>query len=174
VSPPVRAAVLHVLRFAGIEFSSAPAAPLPPSPAPMPGEHTVDLDTARRLSAFPILLPAGLGEPEQVIVIDGPPPRVVSLLYRGATVRLDEFDGDLVFGKMLGGGDVQPTDVRGNPGFWVPGPHEVLYVDRNGSFRSDTARLAGKTLIWQVGGVSLRLEGDFTLEQAKAIGETVR
>ena len=176
VSPPVRAAVAHLLRFAGIEFSTEAPGPLPSSPAPLPGQHVVDLPAAQRVSSFSIAVPEQLGTPEQVLLIDGTPPRVVSLLYRAGTVRLDEFDGvaDLAMFKKLGPDDFEYVQVGGDNAVWVPGPHEVYYVDRNGRTRTESARLSAKTLIWQHGNVTMRLEGDFTQEQAVAIASSVR
>jgi hypothetical protein len=165
VSPAVRAGVTELLRFAGIEFRSEPPPSTPQSPPP-DERNKVALDEARRI--LPIHLPAALGEPEEIRVVEN---RFVSLLYRGSTVRLDEFNGQIgpvvaKFGDSLG---VEKVTVNGTDGLWVPGPHEVVYIDRNGEWRTESARLSGKTLIWQVGEVTLRLEGDFTKEQALAI-----
>lgn len=176
VSPPVRAAVLHLLRFAGIELStdSAPTR-LPVTPAPLPDERSVDLPTAERLSAFRVVGATSLGQPEQVLLIDGTPPRVVSLLYQGGTVRLDEFDGTLdlaMYKKQVR--DIQFVTVNGESGVWVDRPHVVTYIDRDGKYRDESARLTGKTLIWQHDNVTLRLEGDFTFEEALAIARSVR
>ncbi|HEV8559651.1 MAG TPA: hypothetical protein VGR06_25215 [Actinophytocola sp.] len=179
VSPPVRAAVLHLLRFAGIEFSSESAPP--PSTLPttvtLPGERTVDLPTAQRLSRFPVSVPEALGTPEKVLLADGTPPRIVSLIYRGGTVRLDEFDGRLdqaLFKKISGGDGVQWVQVGEDFGVWVDRPHEVVYVDREGKYHTESARLSAKTLIWTAGDVTLRLEGDFTLDEALAVAKSVR
>jgi hypothetical protein len=178
VSPPVRAGVLHLLRFAGIEFDSGPASPPPlPSTAPLPDERTVDLDTARSASAFPIALPDALGQPERVLLADGTPPRVVSLLYQGGRVRLDEFDGRIdpvLYKKLVVSGDLTSVNVGEDSGLWVDRPHEVTYVDRNGVYHTESARLSGKTLIWQHGGITLRLEGDFGLAEAQDIAASVR
>jgi hypothetical protein len=180
VSPPVRAGVLNLLRYAGIEFStdSAPR-PLPPTPAPLPGERTVDLPTAQRLSGFPVAVPDALGEPERVVLVDGQPPRVVSLLYQDGTVRLDQFDGRMDLGfykKGLGQGGLQWVRLGpgSEPAIWVDRPHEVVYVDRDGRYRTESARLSARTLIWQAGDVTLRLEGDFTLERALEVARSVR
>lgn len=179
VSPPVRAAVLNLLRFAGIEFStdSAPAGRPLPTTVVLPGERAVDLATAREQSRFEIAVPAKLGAPDQVLLIDGAPPRVVSLIYRGGAVRLDEFDGSLDFAmykKLLGSGGMAWTQVNGEPAIWVDRPHEVVYVDRDGAFRQESARLSGKTLIWQRDGVTLRLEGDFSEAEALELAASVR
>jgi hypothetical protein len=178
VSPPVRAGVLNLLRFAGIEISqSATPIQLPPTPAPLPDQRSVDLPTAQRLSRFPVSLPEQLGQPEQVLIIDGQPPRLVSLLYRGGTVRLDEFDGTLdyaLYKKVAGSNGIDYATVDGETGIWVDRPHALTYVDRDGKYRNESARLSGKTLIWQRGDVTLRLEGDFTESDAVAIAESIR
>jgi hypothetical protein len=175
-SPPVRAAVMHLLRFAGIELSSESPGPIPPTPGPLPDERAVDLPTAQGESRFPIALAEKLGAPERVLLIDGTPPRVVSLLYRGGTVRLDEFDGvaDLAMFKKVGRGEFEYLQVGGDNGVWVPGPHELYYIDRDGDVRMESARLSAKTLIWQRDGITLRLEGDFTKQQALEIAASVR
>jgi hypothetical protein len=183
VSPPVRAAVLHLLRFAGIEFSTGSAPPtglptgLPTAAPPLPGERVVDLATARRESSWPVLVPAKLGEPQRVLLADGTPPRVVSLQYRAGTVRLDQFDGGLdlaLYKKLVQGQEMIFVSVGGETGLWVDRPHEVIYVDRAGEYRTESARLSGKTLIWQHGTVTLRLEGELTLDEALEIAGSVR
>jgi hypothetical protein len=179
VSPPVRAAVLHLLRFAGIEFSSESAPP--PSGLPttvrLPGEREVDLPTAGHEARFPVAVPDSLGRPERVLVADGTPPRIVSLLYRGGMIRLDEFDGRMdvaVYKKIVGVEGLRWVSLGERTGVWVDRPHEVSYVDREGNYRTESARLSGRTLIWQVGDVTLRLEGNLTLAEATAIAESVR
>ncbi len=179
VSPPVRAGVLNLLKFAGIEFStdSAPPPSGLPSIAPLPDERRVDLPTAQRLSSFPVLVPGKLGQPEQVLVADGTPPRIVSLLYRNGTVRLDQFDGSVDIGlykKLVQAKEMAFTSVSGDTALWLDSPHELIYVDRAGRYHTESARLSAKTLIWQHGTVTLRLEGDFTLAEAREIAESVR
>jgi hypothetical protein len=181
VSPPVRAGVLNLLRFAGIELrtDAPPPTGLPLVPAPLPGERVVDLPAAQRESRFPVSVPDVLGQPERVLLIDGTPPRVVSLLYRGGTVRLDQFDGRMdtaMYKKLVNGAGIEwvPYSTSRDPAVWIDRPHQVVYVDRDGEYRQESARLSAKTLIWQVGNVTLRLEGDFTQEQAIEVARSVR
>ncbi|MPZ79416.1 MAG: hypothetical protein GEV28_03075 [Actinophytocola sp.] len=180
VSPTVRAAVLDFFRIGGVEVHYEPP-PVRPSTsdATQPGEHAVTLEEARAAVRFDIKVPARLGEPEAVRVIDnypldGTPPRVVSLHWQGA--RVDELDGRIspVFEKFLGAEDVVRTTVDGNAGVWIPRPHPVLYVDRSGTVHEESARLSAKTLIWEADGVTYRVEGDFTREEAVAIAESMR
>src|SRR5262249_41668574 len=70
-TPQGRAVVTHVLRFAGIELQQEPGpAPSPRSSAALPGERRMSLAEARRHVSFPILVPAVLGRPSEVVVSD--------------------------------------------------------------------------------------------------------
>jgi hypothetical protein len=170
-SPQVRDGIVTLLRFAGVEIGqSSHPVPVSTLPAPLPGERVVSLAEARRLAAFDVHVPPALGAPGQVLVSDGTPPRVVSLVYDQA--RLDQFDGtaDFAYFKKVGSPDqVSWEDVNGQPAIWVEGPHAVRYFGRDGERRQQPARLAANTLIWQVGGTTLRLEGDFTQAEALRI-----
>jgi hypothetical protein len=170
VSPEVRAGVSDFLKFAGIGFTSDPPPPLPSPttdamPPLLPGEQVVTLDQARE--KFPVIVPKRLGLPKEVHVGE----RVVSLLYENA--RVDEFNGTIsgIMTKFVHVDQLEQVTVNGVDGYWVNGPHEVIYDDPRGNPRTEAPRLAGRTLIWQVGTTTLRLEGDFTKEQAVAIAE---
>ncbi|MEU0958731.1 hypothetical protein [Micromonospora aurantiaca (nom. illeg.)] len=180
--PPGRAAVAGavtgLLRFSGVVIDTAPAPPPAGTPSPLPAQHQVALAEAQRQVRFPIRVPARLGVPERVLVADpdgAGAHRVVSLLYRGGTVRLDAFDGslDIVFHKRSVGADVTLTQVGGEFAIWVGGPHALAYVDRSGTERVATARLSAATLIWERAGVSYRLEGDLTREQALDVASSL-
>ena len=173
-------AATALLRFAGIELDhGSQSRSLPATPSPLPSTRFATLDQARRLAQFPVAVPARLGPPTSVQLADPDPtgaPRVVSLLYRGGTVRLDEFDGHLepYFAKKITAAGVVWTDVNGRPAVWIPTPHPVIYIDRNGARREETARLAGSTLLWQDAAVSYRLEGRLTADEALAIARSSR
>ena len=47
-------------------------------------------------------------------------------------------------------------------------------LEPDGTARRETARLAGHTLIWERGTVTMRLEGDLTSARAVAVAETLR
>jgi hypothetical protein len=181
VVPQSRAAVAHavtgVLRFAGVEVHKGQPH-VAPSPSPLPSTRSTGLDEARRQARFPVTVPARLGVPDEVLTADPAPdgaPRVVSLLYRKGTIRLDEFDGDLApgFVKTQSGPDTEWTDIKGSFALWLPHPHAVVYVDRAGVQHEETARLAGTTLIWSDGRVSYRLEGVPTMAEAVAIAASM-
>jgi hypothetical protein len=177
VVPPARAAVTdavgRVLRFAGVEIRDPETlpVPLPSEPSPLPQVRSVALDEARRLAKFPVLAPTALGVPEDVQLADPAPdgaPRVVSLFYRGGTVRIDQFDGraEGMFLKKVASEFVQ---VQGDFAVWVSEPHPVVYVDRYGTERTEAARLAGPTLIWAAEAATYRLEGLTDINSALAV-----
>jgi len=168
-TPQGRAAVVSVLRFAGVEIRVGEPGPLPTGVAsPLPSERRVTLDEARQAVAFPVAVPAALGDPADVRVSDGG--RVVTLLWPG--LRLDEYDGtlDVVFRKDLG--EPWPEDVPTVRGWWIQQPHGVSYMPKNGGPPTED-RVAGPTLIWQRGGVGLRLEGA-DKEEALRIANSTR
>ncbi|GAA4193211.1 hypothetical protein [Microbispora amethystogenes] len=167
-TPQGRAAVVSVLRFAGVEIHVGGVAPLPTGlPGPLPGERRVTLAEARGAVRFPVVVPSALGEPADVRVADGG--RVVTLLWPG--IRLDEYDGTLtvVWHKELG--EPWPEQVSAVDGWWISRNHGVSYVSAQGRAREE--RVAGPTLIWQHGLVGLRLEGPGR-DEALRIASSVR
>ena len=72
-------------------------------------------------------------------------------------------------------GVVQEVTVGGEPGYWFSGePHFFTYLDATGQVRDEQTRLAGNTLIWQRGDLTLRLEGQLSKEEALRIAESMR
>jgi hypothetical protein len=173
-TPQGRAAVVQVLRFAGVEVRVGEPVPTfsgAPSPS-LPGERRVTLDEARSAVRFPIGVPAELGDPKEVRVSDGG--RVVSLFWPG--VRVDEYDGilDVVFRKELGEPFPEEVTVGTAHGWWIPAKHGLQYVPRGDGRPVTYNRLAGPTLIWQNGRVGLRLEGITDRARAVAAAASTR
>jgi hypothetical protein len=169
-SAQVRAAVVEFFRFAGVVVERQQT---PPGTAQsQPGRPLGSVDQARSLVDFPVLEPPGTGPPERVEVLDG---RVVSLSYQD--FRLDQYDGrlDPAFAKSLPPQvAVEWTEVDGATALWLTGPHSIVYVDRAGVRRTETSRLSAPALVWQRGPVTIRLEGALTLDQARAVAESLR
>ena len=137
------------------------------------------LGQARQRVAFPILVPARLGQPAAVTVSDSG--RVATLVYDRTPygqVRLDEFDGHLdpvYFEKFVQVGGVSEVSVNGTKGLWVTGPQEIVYVRSDGTVVQASARLtAGSTLIWGTPRVVLRLEGGFSKAAALTVAASAR
>lgn len=177
-TPQGRAVISHVFRFAGVELRQEPG-PMPPprSSAALPGERHMSLEQARHRVAFPILVPAALGRPGEVVVSDRG--RVVSLIYRQTRyglVRIDEYAGHLdqvYFEKFVHSANVTEVAVNGTKGLWLKGPQELVYITRSGVPAIASARLStGNTLIWATRQVALRLEGSLGKNSALAIARS--
>jgi hypothetical protein len=170
-TPQGRAAVVQILRYAGIELRVGDPAPAPTTATPIPGEQTVTLAEARKLAKFPISTPAELGPPKSVTLSDHA--RVVSLHWPGA--RLDQYDGrlSLVFRKELGPPWPEEISVGTTPGWWIPAHHGLTYLPSE-SGTPIPLRLAGPTLAWHDGPVGLRLEGITNLTSAVRIAASTR
>ncbi len=161
VSPAVRAGVQNLLEFAGVEFrTEAPQSIAPPLPS-----NEISLDEARAQMPFEIHLPQELGTPDKVTVHEG---RFVTLYY--GDLRLDQFDGTIrsTIGKLLAGNGIEQIGDK----VWIPYPHRIFYIDRNGEWHDEDPHGAGQTLIWQRDQVTMRLEGDLTKERALEISES--
>ena len=157
-SPQVRAFAADLLERAGIVVSDdEPDASRTPD-EPLPSPTVSDLEGAAAAATFALSSPRVLGEPELVTVIDHG--RVISMSWRDGAVVLDQFDGSMgpVFEKQIGDLDIEAVTLDGTIGWWIPGPHDLMYVDRDEEVVVATARLAGRTLIWEREGVTSRLE----------------
>ena len=175
-APPVRAAVADWFAFAGIIVRDDPAPSGSPSLAPPPPSvaATTTLGEAKSLVAFDPVVPAALGPPQGVEV--SADRRVLSMSWTDradGVVRLDQFDGRLDFGFAKTARDVRFTEVAGSSALWFEQPHDIVVLNRDGTPRTETARRAGHTLVWEHGVTTLRLEGDIDLARAVEIAESV-
>lgn len=150
----------------------------------------VSLAQVQQRVGFRPLLPEGLGQPDAVYVATPPPSGAVTLVYRprpglpattetGVGLLLTEFRGatDAGFLMKVVGPDtrVEAVTVNGAPGFWLEGaPHALAYRDPSGQFETATLRLAGNTLAWNQGDLTLRIESALTKEEALKIASSVR
>ena len=177
-TPQGRAAIADVFRFAGVELRQQPGPTRPPGrSASLPGQRRMSLERARHQVAFPILVPAALGRPSDVVVSDSG--RVVSLIYHRTPyglVRVDEFAGhldQLVFEKFVHMSNVTEVRVNGTRGLWIKGPQELVYITRDGTPAAASARFTtGTTLIWGTRQVALRLEGHLGRAAALAVANS--
>jgi hypothetical protein len=172
--PAVRAAVAEWFSFGGVQVEIRPTPGAHSTPAPPPTAAGTDLQRARDAVAFRPFLPAALGPPDRVEVSGDR--RVLSLTWNdpSGTIRLDEFDGrlDYTFAKRAPGAEW--VILASGSGLWFDQPHEVVVLDAAGNPRTETARLAGHTLIWEAGATTLRLEGEISKERAIEIAGSVR
>ena len=170
-TPPVRAAVADWFGFAGVivQRGSVDAEDAPPPP---PADGGLTVAEAADLVDFVLQVPAELGEPDGVEV--SADRAIVSMSWStdDGPVRLDQLDGRLDFGIAKTSPGVRYARVGDTDALWFDRPHEVVVLDHEGRPRTETARLAGHTLIWPAGDVTLRLEGDLGLERAVEIGSS--
>jgi hypothetical protein len=167
--PPARTAILDWLGLRGVSIVRVDE--LPPTPAieRLDLGRQVTLEEARSTAPW-MLVPDD--EPDSVYIRPGN----VSLLW-GTPDRvrllLTEFRGQAFIEKLIGPGTrVERVTVDGKPGAWLDQPHVVIFKDPRGIVRQNEGRLAGKTLLWQHGKVTLRLEGDLSKEEALRIART--
>ena len=181
LTPPVRAAVVEWLRIGGVLIKSAPPPAAPsasqePIPSSGPG---VPLEQARAMVDFSLGVPDELGAPDHVSV--SADRRVVSMEWGSGPdrIHLDQFDGRIswVFVKRVWS-QVTPTAVNGRDAAWIADTHEIAYTDRDGTERRAQSRISGPCLVWErltdAAAITLRLEGDLSLERAVVIAASVR
>lgn len=122
------------------------------------------------LNQVRIELDADLDLPSAPATFDLPGPgesRIVML--DGRQILVSTIDGHLggpIMQKTLGSStSIIEVNVAGYLGLWIDGaPHQVMYETSDG--RVVVERVAGNTLLWEVGEVLYRLEGFDNLDDA--------
>lgn len=193
VNPAARDAVARFLHLSGASITRV--SNLPPAPTASGDLATrlglgrlVSLEEARTKVSFQVRVPLSVGVPDAVFLSSDPVGGEVTLLYRpradlprsqvpeiGALVS--EFRGDLqpgFFRKVLGPDvTVQDVQVDSVTGFWIAGAqHQFSYG--SGAARSFSLRLSGDALMWERGGVTLRIESGLSREGAISVGNSLR
>jgi hypothetical protein len=172
-----------------------------PSPSPRTSGNVGDrlalgrlttLQEAQRAVSWQISIPAALGQPDLVYILEppaGPPDTEITLVYlsvpgvnpageTGVAALVTEARGRVdtqFFGKMLGpDATIEPVSVDGHQGYWIAGkPHIFYYRGADGTVQQETLRLASNTLLLDVDGTLVRIEGNLTKEQAIHIAESL-
>jgi hypothetical protein len=177
VSPSARSTVLEWLGLKGVKIERRPADPTPaPTAAPTPDlGRRVTLAQARDLVRYAVVAPREA--PDAVFYDQAVPDGAISMRF--GDLLLTQFRGrtnsEFVRKGAGPGTPVEPVRVNGRSGFWLSGAaHEFVYVDADGIIRVDTRRLAGNTLLWLRGDLTVRLEGDLTKEEALRFARSVR
>lgn len=180
LSPGARSAALEGLDLVpGIEITRTEALP---SPIPLMtfldglGER-VSLFSADRVSGFGLRLPGDLPEPELVLLDRGARGTAVTVVYgaesdTASLVVTQWHPSTLLFQKLLASRDTVVTQVAvdGTTGLWIVGDdHEVFYVGLDRGRYRGAPVLVGAALVWARDGITYRLEGDLTVEQAIAL-----
>ena len=178
--PPARTAILDWLGFGGVEIRRVAELPQVPSEGRLVLGERVSLERARALSEHPVLVPeeAGFEQPNAVYVDPFAPGRPVALVYgplgRPRLLVLEFRAAPLIEKAVLSETRVERITVGEAPGLWIEGPrHEFFYRTLEREAMRDTQRLAGNTLLWMRGPLTLRIEGELSKAEAIRIAESM-
>jgi hypothetical protein len=113
-----------------------------------------------------------LGDRGTVWFLYGTPENVRLLVAQTPLVTVDEPG---LLKKLAREAQIEEVSVDGARGVFLSGPpHFLFLVDEHGQVVEASARLAEDVLIWDEGGVAYRLEGDFALDEALELANSLR
>ena len=168
--PPARTAILRFFHIGGETIVRVDKVPNAPRLSPIAGlDGPMSVENANDRAGFNLILPPKHGG---IYADDG-----IVATYIRPRVVLTEARGELGFTKKVAGQQtrIEPIMVNDHNGIWIEGaPHVVMYFDSQGRGRDRRVRIAGNTLVWAYGSVTLRIEGPITQAQALALAATVR
>lgn len=177
--PPARTALLDWLGITGARIVRVEKLPPAPAIGHLDLGRTITLAEARRRAPW-LVVPTrrGVGEPDLVGYSTAVPGGKITLLWgtpSDVRLLLTEFRGQAYLEKLIEPDTtVEAVEVDGAPGAWFEDPHVAIFRDTRGITRESTARLAGKTLLWQRGDITLRLEGELSKDDALQIARSAR
>ncbi len=154
-------------------------------------EHPIDLPSAQRAVSFVVRTPSDLPSPPAVFLEPAADTaRVVmvwpvsdelpeSLPGSGAGLVLEQFSArleEVLVRKVVPDDtDVNVVSVDGSLGYWLEGgPHQLGHFDNSGAPVIETTRLAGNVLVWEVNGVTHRLESSLGLDRALELAASLQ
>jgi hypothetical protein len=92
---------------------------------------------------------------------------LATILPRQPRVLLVEVRGQQSWLAKKVATDLQPVVVNGSFGYWIPGPHVLMYEPRPTQVE-EVARYSGSALLWERNGITYRLQGEPTRAAALA------
>lgn len=150
----------------------------------------VTLENAQAALSYPIVLPSGLGLPDAVYLIQPVSRQAVALVYfprpglpatteTGVGALIVEFPGAVAGGLITktaeSGTTIEEVIVSGRTGYWISGkPHSFYFTNQRGEVEQETLRLAGNTLLWNQGSLTIRIESGLTEQEALATANSMR
>lgn len=176
--PPARSAILDFFHIGSAEIRIV-------DELPEVERVTLDLGEPSSLGAARKLVPdllqphlEGLDLPDAVYVQDFQPGTPVTFAWGDAEhprLMLTQVRGRFYFEKLVHSqSGFVLTKVNGENAGWIEGGEHVLYYESGRAGGTLPGRLAGNTLVWSRGPVTLRLEGQLSREDAERIARTVR
>jgi hypothetical protein len=178
--PGTRAAILEFFGIRGVAIERVETLPTVPTKVDLNLGDPVTLERARELADFDVVVPEALGDPDEVYFSDFPPGGMVSFVYGSSEeprALLTQFRAtfeDTFLKKLEVTTNVEHVGVNDQPGVFLSGPPHVFgYLDSRGQYREETMRLVGNVLLWERRPLTLRLEGDLSLDEALEIARSV-
>jgi hypothetical protein len=168
--PPARSAILRWLGFRNVRIEFVDKLPEAPARGTLALGPQTSLAHARKVVPYRVLTSPLLGPPDEVHVLG----EQVTLLY-GDRLTVIEVRGRFI-SKIVGPGThVDAAPVKSGPGYWIFGnPHIFTYMDANDQFHKTGYHLAGNTLVWENGPLTLRIEGALSRKRALRIANSFR
>lgn len=189
--PATRRAVAGWLGLRGVRIERITTPPATALGGDLALGDPVSLTEAQHRTDFDVLLPAEsrFGPPDELYLAETPPGGRVDALYRsrsglppaagsGVGMLLTEFrahgPAETISKGVPGDAPIEIVTVDGREGAWLEGgPHTVTFLDENGDVFEDDTRLAGNTLLWERGPLTLRLESGLTKAEAIRVAESL-
>jgi hypothetical protein len=170
--PSARSALLRFFHLRGVTVERVET--LPPAfrrslQAGLGPERT--LAEAARVAGFTPVLPPGLDVRSAYARLG-----VIAIPLGGGRLLSELSVADLGLSKKFAGQAtrIEPVRVNGDDGIWLEGgEHVLVYLNRDGTPVVQTLRLAGNTLVWQHRGLTYRLEGPLTEQQALKLAASI-
>lgn len=180
--PQTRAAILEFFHLRGVTIERVgelPTVPVNDDFNKLLVGEPVTLEEAEELVSFEIVVPEALGDPDGIYYQDSPRGGMVSFVYgtlENPRVLFTQFRAtvdQVIYKKVAATTRIQPVEIEGRQGYFLSGdPHDFAYYDADQQFRQELVRLAGNTLLWERGLLTLRLEADITLQEALKIARS--
>lgn len=190
--PGARDAVADFLRLRGVRIRYEASPPPEGTGAKLLLGEKLTLAEASQRVSFEIVRPTleTLGDPDELYVLVDPDfVDQVSLVWlprsdlpatgdSGVGILLTQFQAQIyeeAFGKFIGPGvRLESLTVNGARGFWIEGSHVFSVIDPDGDVRFESLRIASNTLLWERGGLTLRLESSLSKDDSLRIARSVR
>jgi hypothetical protein len=192
-TPTLRHGIGRLLGLRGVTIHRTIRLPTVPNGPNLHLGRPIGFDAASRAAGFRVLVPtlAELGKPDriylasgfptaggQITLVYGPRPGFPRRRLTAVALLLSEFKArSLPYMDKTAAGATQviPVRIDGGRGFWLAGtPHTQVYRGKDGTIRPDTLRLAGNSLVWERGSLTLRLEGAGSERLALAVARSLR
>lgn len=178
------------LGVGGVEVRQEPPPRRAGAGAPLRLGRPVSLEAAARLIEFELVLPSRLGTPDEVWFDDRRGTPVVALVYRAGAglpptrhapvgalltqARVGIADELLATKFAAPGMRIEPVDLGSGRALWIEGARYVAFDAGSGQVIAEQLRVSDNVLLWERGGVTLRLETALGRDDAIVIARSAR